>query len=58
MCARTYVLKNLNKHSSYGFDICTTSSCQVYHGMGSLKADYGPSQAAPVVLEAPPVFKA
>ena len=46
MCARTYVLKNLNKHSSYGFDICTTSSCQVYHGMGSLKADYGPSQAS------------
>ena len=41
-----YVLKNLNKHSSYGFDICTTSSCQVYHGMGSLKADYGPSQAS------------
>ena len=46
VCARTYVLKNLNKHSSYGFDICTTSSCQVYHGMGSLKADYGPSQVS------------
>lgn len=46
MCARTYVLRNLNKHSSYGFDICTSSSCQVYHGMGSLKADYGPSQTS------------
>ncbi|MCI9155530.1 MAG: SpoIID/LytB domain-containing protein [Lawsonibacter sp.] len=46
VCARTYVLKNLNKHNSYGFDICTTSSCQVYHGMGSQRADYGPSQVS------------
>ena len=46
MCARTYVLKNLNKHSSYGFDICTTSSCQVYHGMGSNRTDFGPSQVS------------
>lgn len=44
VCARTYVLKNLNKHSSYGFDICTSTSCQVYHGMGSKRADYGPSE--------------
>ena len=43
LCARTYVLKNLDKHDSYGFDICTSASCQVYHGMGSNKADYGPS---------------
>lgn len=43
LCARTYVLKNLNKHNSYGFDICTSASCQVYHGMGSKRTDYGPS---------------
>lgn len=49
LCARTYVLKNLNKHDSYGFDICTSASCQVYHGMGSNKADYGPS---PVSMQA------
>ncbi len=46
MCARTYVLKSLNKHSSHGFDICTSTGCQVYHGMGSGKADYGPSQVS------------
>lgn len=49
LCARTYVLKYLNKHSSYGFDICTSTGCQVYHGMGSLRSDYGPS---PVSMQA------
>lgn len=46
LCARTYVLKNLNKHNSDGFDICTTASCQVYHGMGSLRSDFGPSETS------------
>ena len=46
VCARTYVLKNLGKHESYGFDICTSDSCQVYHGMGSLRTDYGPSDTS------------
>lgn len=46
LCARTYVLKNLNKHDSYGFDICTTASCQVYHGMGTQRVDYGPSETS------------
>ena len=46
LCARTYVLKNLGKHESHGFDICTTASCQVYHGMGSQKEDYGPSEVS------------
>lgn len=46
VCARTYVLKNLNKHNSYGFDICTTASCQVYHGMGSKRTDFGPSEVS------------
>lgn len=32
--ARTYAMKNLNKHSSYGFDICNTTDCQVYRGVG------------------------
>ena len=43
ICARTYVLKFLGKHESYGFDICPSDSCQVYYGMGSLRTDYGPS---------------
>ena len=31
-CARTYVVANFNKHSSYGFDVCNTIDCQVYYG--------------------------
>lgn len=46
VCARTYVLKYLNKHGSYGFDICTSTGCQVYHGMGSKRTDYGPSEVS------------
>ena len=30
VCARNYALSSLNKHSSYGFDICTSTDCQVY----------------------------
>lgn len=45
VCARTYVLKNLNKHNSYGFDICTSTGCQVYHGMGSGSGN-GPSEVS------------
>ncbi len=33
--ARTYAMKNLNKHSSEGFDLCPTASCQVYRGISS-----------------------
>ena len=38
MCARTYVLRNLNTHDSYGFDICNSNYCQVYYGMGTGKS--------------------
>lgn len=30
--ARTYVMANLNKHNSLGFDVCNTIDCQVYRG--------------------------
>lgn len=46
VCARTYVMKNLGKHDSYGFDICPSDSCQVYRGMGSERVDYGPSKTS------------
>ncbi|MCI8912766.1 MAG: SpoIID/LytB domain-containing protein [Lawsonibacter sp.] len=46
VCARTYVLKNLGKHESNGFDICPSDSCQVYHGMGSDRTDWGPSETS------------
>lgn len=32
IAARTYTIKNLTKHSSYGFQLCTTTDCQVYGG--------------------------
>lgn len=32
LCARTYVMSHLNKHQSYGFDVCNTTCCQVYYG--------------------------
>ncbi|WP_160634502.1 SpoIID/LytB domain-containing protein [Pseudoflavonifractor sp. 60] len=46
VCARTYVMGNLGKHNDYGFDICPSDYCQVYHGMGSGKEDYGPSETS------------
>lgn len=36
ICARTYVIAILGKHSN--FDICTDEHCQVYRGVGSANA--------------------
>ena len=33
-CSRTYAQASLGKHSSQGFDLCTTEDCQVYRGRG------------------------
>ena len=33
VCARSYYEDNLGRHDSYGFDICSTTHCQVYFGM-------------------------
>ena len=30
--ARSYAFRNINKHKTYGFDLCTTQDCQVYRG--------------------------
>jgi len=37
--ARNFVVANLNKHSSRGFDVCNTDDCQVYRGTGSASAN-------------------
>ena len=50
LCARTYVMKNLGKHDSYGFDICPSASCQAYHGMGKETGD-GPSETSMRAVE-------
>ena len=33
VAARTFALKNRKRHSAEGFDLCSTSHCQVYEGM-------------------------
>ena len=50
-CARTYVLKNLGKHKSLGFDVCNSSWCQVYRGTGSDRSNYGPSDISDEAVE-------
>ena len=51
VCARTYVLRNLGTHSSYGYDICNSTYCQVYRGMGNGTASYSPSQTSMQAVE-------
>ena len=38
-CARTYAMRNLNKHSTYHFDLCATTDCQAYSGTGNLTSN-------------------
>lgn len=45
VAARTYALKSMNKHASYGFNLCSTNDCQVYKGYGSEKGDKYESSA-------------
>lgn len=35
VAARTFALKNRKRHSTEGFDLCSTSHCQVYEGMSA-----------------------
>jgi stage II sporulation protein D len=35
--SRTYTIVNLNKHSAQGFNLCSTSHCQVYEGVATEK---------------------
>ncbi|MDR1736559.1 MAG: SpoIID/LytB domain-containing protein [Oscillospiraceae bacterium] len=32
--ARSYAVRSMGKHASQGFDLCNTTHCQVYRGMG------------------------
>ena len=36
ICARCYFLGSSNRHSSYGFNVCATTHCQVYKGIGGV----------------------
>lgn len=33
VAARSYAITNLNRHSSYHFDVCCTTECQAYSGL-------------------------
>lgn len=35
VCARTYAMRNMNKHSKYGFDLCSSVDCQAYKGVSA-----------------------
>lgn len=43
LCAKNYGLISLNKHNGYNFDLCNTTDCQVYYGLGSNKESFQPS---------------
>ncbi len=32
LCAKSYALTSIGKHTSQGFDLCNTTDCQVYYG--------------------------
>ena len=51
VCARTYALRNMGSHSSYGFDICNSTYCQGYRGMGNGSASYSPSKTSMQAVE-------
>ena len=35
VCARNYALSSLNKHKAFGFDVCTSTDCQVYSAVNA-----------------------
>ena len=35
ICARTYASRSSRHLGAHGFDVCNTTDCQVYHGLGS-----------------------
>ncbi|WP_129597562.1 SpoIID/LytB domain-containing protein [Anaerophilus nitritogenes] len=37
VAARSYTLVNMNKHKAHGFDLCSSTDCQVYGGYSSEK---------------------
>lgn len=36
LCAQTFAIANRDRHSAYGFDVCTGQHCQVYRGTTQL----------------------
>jgi len=51
LCAKNYGLINRNKHNGYNFDLCNTTDCQVYYGLGSNKESFQPSTLSDQAVE-------
>lgn len=51
ICARTYVCAATKHLSSYGFDVCNTTDCQVYYGMGGSSAYSNPTAATNAAVD-------
>lgn len=53
VCARTYALRFMNKHSSYGFDMCASVDCQAYKGVSaeSEKTTQAARETAGIVMK-------
>ena len=49
VCARTYAHGNIGHLRTYGFDVCCTSDCQVYYGLGN--GSRGPSYTSNQAVE-------
>ncbi|MBR6524031.1 MAG: SpoIID/LytB domain-containing protein [Clostridia bacterium] len=51
VAARCFALGALNKHADYGFDVCSTTNCQVYGGIDSEKesTNYAVEETAGIV---------
>ena len=39
ICARTFLMSNITKHRTLGYDLCNTTCCQAYHGTGGAGAN-------------------
>ncbi len=52
VCARTYAYANLDKHAADGFDLCSSTDCQVYYGTNSAndRTDQAVSETAGMYL--------
>lgn len=53
VCARTYALRFIDKHSSYGFDMCANVDCQAYKGASveSERTNQAARETAGVVMK-------
>ena len=42
VCARTFACLTTKHLSAYGFDVCSSTDCQAYSGIGEATSGHGP----------------